>query len=78
MISERKKRLKAIHWDIIEQDEFNRFKKLKKLSGVNSDAEVCRWAFKQLETKLDQEEKDRQLVREIARKVQTESEESDK
>lgn len=77
-MNEKKKRLKAIHWDILEQDEFDRFKKLKKLSGVNSDAEVCRWAFKQLEIRLDQEEKDRQFLRESVRKAQIESEKPEK
>ena len=67
-MSGNKKRLKAIHWDIITDKELKRFEKLKDRSGVNSDAEACRWAFRQLELRIDQDDKDKEILREQLRK----------
>ncbi|MFW9923537.1 MAG: hypothetical protein ACFFDW_09670, partial [Candidatus Thorarchaeota archaeon] len=66
---DKKDKLKTLHVDIYSEDVRDRIEWLKDYSGISSDAELVRWILRELQRRLEEEQKDREAARVALRKT---------
>lgn len=66
---DKKDKLKTLHVDIYSEDVKDRIEWLKDYSGISSDAELVRWILRELQRRLEEEQKDREAARLALRKT---------